>query len=170
MTACLTIAPPDLNASLLTWGAIHSLIGIVCCCAPVYGALQPSRLWSRIASMATACTPRYKSKQGKKNPFLPTGPWQTASVDPYLQGEGWFHADGYNGSTRCLVTSDARRGVSCGNEKHPVGSIQVDRCVDVDYPSVYRTSEQEVDHFPEHSQPLKPSPPHLRAPRAPSNI
>lgn len=166
----LTIAPPDVTASLGIWGTIHSLIGILCCCATGYGSLNPGRLWSRIASQATACIPRFKSKRGKKNPFSPTGPWQTALVDPYFQGEGWLHANVYNGSTRCLVTSDNRRGASRGNEKHPVGSIQVDRCVDVYYPTAYQTSEQEVDFFPEHSQPLRPGPPHFRAPRAPPNI
>lgn len=56
-----------------------------------------------------------------------------------------MYPEGYSGSTRCLVTSKARCDASQNNENQPMGSIQVDRRVDVDYPMVYQAYEQEMN-------------------------
>lgn len=160
------IQHPDVTASLSIWGAVHSLIGIVCCCAPVYGSLHPSRLWGRIASKVSARSPWSNSKDKKKDSALQSRPWQTTSLDPYFQGEGRFQVDGYTGSSTCLVTGNARRGASYSNKGHPEGSIQVDRRVDVDYPTTYRSSDEEILK----ARLLRPSPPHLRVSRVPPNV
>lgn len=171
MLAWLTIQFPDVTASLGIWGAIHSLIGIFCCCGTVYGALQPSRLWSRIASKVNdACSPRSKSKGLEKNAALLNGPRQIAPLSPYFPGEGWDDTGAYSGSTRYLVTSDARRDAPQSKENQPLGSIQVDRRVEIDFPMEYQIYEEDMSFASWNSRLPRPSPPHLRAFKVPANI
>lgn len=170
MLMWLTTQNPDVTASLGIWGAIHSLIGIFCCCGTVYGALQPSKLWSQVASKVNAYSSRFKSKALKKDPALLNGPGQTASLSPYFLGKGWVYNEAYSGSTRYLVTSDARHDASQSNEIQPLGPIQVGRRVDIDCPMGYQTNEEDIN-FPSWNSRLPwPTPPHLRALKVPANI
>lgn len=160
-----------MTASLGIWGAIHSLIGIFCCCGTVYGALQPSRLWSRIAfKVNDACSLRFKSKGLEKDPALLNGPREIAPLSPYFPEEGWDDTEAYSGSTRYLVTSDARRDASQSNENQPLGSIQVDRRVAIDCPMEDQTHEEDMSFSSWNSRLPRPSPPHLRALKVPANI
>lgn len=170
MLTWMTVQSPDVTASLGIWGAIHSLIGIFCCCGTVYGALQPSRLWSRIVSKVNACSPRFKPKGLKKDPALLNGPGKAAQLSPYFPGKGWVYTEAYSGSTRYLVASDARHDASQSNEIQPLGSIQVDRRVDIDCPMEYQTYEEDMAFSHWDSRLPRPSPPHLRAPQVPANV
>lgn len=170
MLLLLIIGSLDLISYLGIWATIQSAVCIICCCAPVYKPLFPDRPWSRIASKICAHGPRLKSKHKNRSPGLRTGPWQLASLDPYLEEDGHFYTEAYTGGISCLISSDARRGSSYSNKRPPMDSIQVDRRVDVDYPTVCPTSEQEVIYFPENFQPSMPSPTHFRPLRVSPDI
>lgn len=106
---------PDIGtASIGMWGAVHSLLGIFCCCAPVYGIFQPYRVWGRLVSVIQRCD--QETKRMRPDPALQPGPWQDVPLDQYFQGEDWFIIkDGRNRSTQGLVTGDVWHGAPCGN-------------------------------------------------------
>lgn len=160
----------DTTSSAGIWASVQSTFCIICCCAPVYRPLFPDRFWSHVASKISAYGRRLKYKRMKRSPGLQTRSWQPTSFDPYLQGVGHFDTEGYTGGTKCFVTSDARRDASHSDGDQPVGSIQVDRRVDVDYPTVYQEREQQMKYSLGTSRILRPSPPYLRALRAPPDI
>ena len=158
-----------MSASLLIWGQIHSFLCILCCCAPVYGALHPDKLWNRISSKCSASGQRFRAKRGMEHSALQHKSRQNLPLDPYFQGEGWFGTEDHTGSTRCLVSSDVRRAASYVHENHPAGPIKVDRCVNIDYPLSHQTHENGMGHSPE-KRLLRPIPSHHPPLRVPQDV
>lgn len=161
------MASIDLTAPNCIWAAVQSLLCIICCCAPVYRPLFPGRLWGRIFAKVGTYSLKFKSKRREDSPASQSWSWKTASLDPSFQGEGRFNPGNYTGSTRCLVTSDAQRSAAHIDKKRPMGSIQVDRRVDIDYPTTHQTSDEDAHYFSENSRPSEHGSPHLHFPRVP---
>lgn len=166
----LTIQPLDVISTVGIWVIVQSAICIICCCAPTYRPLFPERRWSHITSKIRACCPRLKSKQKEASSGSQAGSLELQSLDPYFQGEGRYYTpEGYNDSARCLIISDARPGASCNDKNHLVGSVQVDRRVDVGY-AMCQTFERQRNDSSDKFSPLIPSPAYLRALKAPPDV
>lgn len=151
----------DVTSSTGIWATAQSAICIICCCAPVYRPLFPNIIWRNAASKICSYGSMLRSKNKRGSPGLQTGSaGQLASLDPFLQGEGHFHTG--RDSTRCLVASKSRCGLSHSNELRTMGSTQPDSCVDIDCDSAHKTSDQRGNCFPEAARPSMPSPSHLR--------
>lgn len=140
MPKSLTRCFLELNVSLHIWAAVQSLASIVCCCAPVYRPLFKNGFWSRnVPKVGTHSIPVSLEGKREKSPVTETDSRQTGSLDSYSRDKVSFHTDDYTGITRSLATDDATGHASQGNRSPPMGSIQADRRVEIDYRALYQT-------------------------------